>query len=169
MHCAVSDTLWLKDAYKYINQILCGSTLYEKRHMHLVLQCTVYHSVPGLKRAGHRLHSDMFFDTLKINCSVAAKDIFERATQREINLRVYTEGVVRADQVLPQTESTMASNIFVPGRNVLLPKLQHRRATAQIHERSSLNHRMLADCLMGTFLITKIIKEVLSINTSPKK
>uniref|UniRef100_A0A671UHP3 glycine dehydrogenase (aminomethyl-transferring) n=1 Tax=Sparus aurata TaxID=8175 RepID=A0A671UHP3_SPAAU len=49
----------------------------------------------GLKRAGHRLHSDMFFDTLKINCSVAAKDIFERAAQREINLRVYTEGVVR--------------------------------------------------------------------------
>uniref|UniRef100_A0A671UIX8 glycine dehydrogenase (aminomethyl-transferring) n=1 Tax=Sparus aurata TaxID=8175 RepID=A0A671UIX8_SPAAU len=47
----------------------------------------------GLKRAGHRLHSDMFFDTLKINCSVAAKDIFERAAQREINLRVYTEGV----------------------------------------------------------------------------
>uniref|UniRef100_A0A8C4I6W7 glycine dehydrogenase (aminomethyl-transferring) n=1 Tax=Dicentrarchus labrax TaxID=13489 RepID=A0A8C4I6W7_DICLA len=49
----------------------------------------------GLKRAGHRLHSEMFFDTLKINCSVAAKDIFERASQRQINLRVYTEGVVR--------------------------------------------------------------------------
>lgn len=59
--------------------------------------------MPGLKRAGHRLHSDMFFDTLKINCSVAAKDIFERAAQREINLRVYTEGVVRADQVLPHS------------------------------------------------------------------
>lgn len=37
----------------------------------------------------------MFFDTLKINCSVAAKDIVERAEQRQINLRVYTEGVVR--------------------------------------------------------------------------
>uniref|UniRef100_A0A8C2YVU9 glycine dehydrogenase (aminomethyl-transferring) n=1 Tax=Cyclopterus lumpus TaxID=8103 RepID=A0A8C2YVU9_CYCLU len=49
----------------------------------------------GLKRAGHRLHSEMFFDTLKINCSVAAKDILERAVQRQINLRVYTEGVVR--------------------------------------------------------------------------
>lgn len=50
----------------------------------------------GLKRAGHRLHSDMFFDTLKVNCSVAAKDILERAMQRQINLRVYSEGVVSA-------------------------------------------------------------------------
>uniref|UniRef100_A0A8C6Q2R9 glycine dehydrogenase (aminomethyl-transferring) n=1 Tax=Nothobranchius furzeri TaxID=105023 RepID=A0A8C6Q2R9_NOTFU len=47
----------------------------------------------GLKRAGHRLHSDMFFDTLKVSCSVAAKDILERATQRQINLRVFSEGV----------------------------------------------------------------------------
>lgn len=51
--------------------------------------------VSGLKRAGHRLHSEIFFDTLKITCSVAAKDIFERAAQREINLRVFTDGVVR--------------------------------------------------------------------------
>lgn len=50
----------------------------------------------GLKRAGHRLHSDMFFDTLKITCGVAAKDILERAAQRQINLRVYSEGVVGA-------------------------------------------------------------------------
>uniref|UniRef100_H3DDQ2 Glycine cleavage system P protein n=1 Tax=Tetraodon nigroviridis TaxID=99883 RepID=H3DDQ2_TETNG len=48
----------------------------------------------GLKRAGHRLHSDMFFDTLKITCGVAAKDILERAAQRQINLRVYSEGVL---------------------------------------------------------------------------
>uniref|UniRef100_A0A673XHG5 Glycine dehydrogenase (decarboxylating) n=1 Tax=Salmo trutta TaxID=8032 RepID=A0A673XHG5_SALTR len=48
----------------------------------------------GLKRAGHRLHSEMFFDTLKVGCSVAAKDILARAVQREINLRVYGEGVL---------------------------------------------------------------------------
>lgn len=36
----------------------------------------------------------MFFDTLKITCGVAAKDILERAAQRQINLRVYSEGVV---------------------------------------------------------------------------
>uniref|UniRef100_A0A674MPZ6 glycine dehydrogenase (aminomethyl-transferring) n=1 Tax=Takifugu rubripes TaxID=31033 RepID=A0A674MPZ6_TAKRU len=48
----------------------------------------------GLKRAGHRLHSDMFFDTLKITCGVAAKDILERAAQRQLNLRLYSEGVL---------------------------------------------------------------------------
>ncbi len=58
------------------------------------------HFVSGLKRAGHRLHSEMFFDTLKINCSVAAKDVFERAAQRQINLRVYSEGMVRINPVL---------------------------------------------------------------------
>lgn len=57
-------------------------------------------AAPGVKRAGHRLHSDMFFDTLKITCSVAAKDILERAAQREINIRVYSEGVVGATAAL---------------------------------------------------------------------
>lgn len=56
------------------------------------------HVAAGVKRAGHRLHSDMFFDTLKITCSVAAKDILERAAQRQINFRVYSEGVVGATQ-----------------------------------------------------------------------
>ena len=50
--------------------------------------------VSGLKRAGHRLHSDLFFDTLKVDCSLAAKDILERANQRQINLRAFSEGVV---------------------------------------------------------------------------
>lgn len=58
----------------------------------LVTACPACFS--GLKRAGHRLHSDMFFDTLKITCGVAAKDILERAAQRQINLRMYSEGVV---------------------------------------------------------------------------
>lgn len=52
-------------------------------------------AVKGLKRAGHKLQHEMFFDTLKIHCSVAAKDILERAVQREINLRIYSEEVVR--------------------------------------------------------------------------
>lgn len=58
------------------------------------------HLAAGVKRAGHRLHSDMFFDTLKITCSVAAKDILERAAQRQINIRVYSEGVVGAAEGL---------------------------------------------------------------------
>ncbi|XP_030646871.1 glycine dehydrogenase (decarboxylating), mitochondrial [Chanos chanos] len=48
----------------------------------------------GLKRAGHKLQHEMFFDTLKIHCGVAAKDILEKAAQREINLRVYSEGIL---------------------------------------------------------------------------
>uniref|UniRef100_A0A8C4ZYG1 glycine dehydrogenase (aminomethyl-transferring) n=1 Tax=Gadus morhua TaxID=8049 RepID=A0A8C4ZYG1_GADMO len=48
----------------------------------------------GLRRAGHRLHSELFFDTLKVDCSLAAKDILERANQRQINLRAFSEGVV---------------------------------------------------------------------------
>uniref|UniRef100_A0A671UHZ3 Glycine dehydrogenase (decarboxylating) n=1 Tax=Sparus aurata TaxID=8175 RepID=A0A671UHZ3_SPAAU len=69
----------------------------------------------GLKRAGHRLHSDMFFDTLKINCSVAAKDIFERAAQREINLRVYTEGVVGISLDETVTERDLDDLLWVFG------------------------------------------------------
>uniref|UniRef100_A0A673M7L5 glycine dehydrogenase (aminomethyl-transferring) n=1 Tax=Sinocyclocheilus rhinocerous TaxID=307959 RepID=A0A673M7L5_9TELE len=49
----------------------------------------------GLKRAGHKLQHENFFDTLKINCGVAGKDILEKAMQREINLRVYSDGLVR--------------------------------------------------------------------------
>ncbi|ROL42523.1 Glycine dehydrogenase (decarboxylating), mitochondrial [Anabarilius grahami] len=51
----------------------------------------LYH---GLKRAGHKLQHENFFDTLKINCGVAGKDILEKATQREINLRLYSDGVL---------------------------------------------------------------------------
>uniref|UniRef100_A0A3Q3XJI2 glycine dehydrogenase (aminomethyl-transferring) n=1 Tax=Mola mola TaxID=94237 RepID=A0A3Q3XJI2_MOLML len=56
----------------------------------------------GLKRAGHRLHSETYFDTLKITCSVAAKDIFERAAHRQINLRVYSEGVVPSPELIAE-------------------------------------------------------------------
>uniref|UniRef100_A0A4W4HD51 glycine dehydrogenase (aminomethyl-transferring) n=1 Tax=Electrophorus electricus TaxID=8005 RepID=A0A4W4HD51_ELEEL len=52
----------------------------------------------GLIRAGHKLQYDTFFDTLKIHCSVAAKDILEKAMQREVNLRVYSKGMVSPPQ-----------------------------------------------------------------------
>uniref|UniRef100_A0A4W6EJZ0 Glycine cleavage system P protein n=1 Tax=Lates calcarifer TaxID=8187 RepID=A0A4W6EJZ0_LATCA len=69
----------------------------------------------GLKRAGHRLHSEMFFDTLKINCSVAAKDILERAMQREINLRVYSEGVLGVSLDETVTERDLDDLLWVFG------------------------------------------------------
>ncbi|KAI3372626.1 hypothetical protein L3Q82_023106 [Scortum barcoo] len=69
----------------------------------------------GLKRAGHRLHSEMFFDTLKINCSVAAKDIVERANQRQINLRVYSEGVLGVSLDETVTERDLDDLLWVFG------------------------------------------------------
>uniref|UniRef100_A0A7N6BLD1 glycine dehydrogenase (aminomethyl-transferring) n=1 Tax=Anabas testudineus TaxID=64144 RepID=A0A7N6BLD1_ANATE len=69
----------------------------------------------GLKRAGHRLHSEMFFDTLKINCSVAAKDILERAVQRQINLRVYSEGVLGVSLDETVTERDLDDLLWVFG------------------------------------------------------
>uniref|UniRef100_A0A8C7V9Z9 glycine dehydrogenase (aminomethyl-transferring) n=1 Tax=Oncorhynchus mykiss TaxID=8022 RepID=A0A8C7V9Z9_ONCMY len=69
----------------------------------------------GLKRAGHRLHSEMFFDTLKVGCSVAAKDILERAVQREINLRVYSEGVLGVSLDETVTERDLDDLLWVFG------------------------------------------------------
>ncbi|CAB1321703.1 unnamed protein product, partial [Coregonus sp. 'balchen'] len=69
----------------------------------------------GLKRAGHRLHSEMFFDTLKVSCSVAAKDILERAVQREINLRVYGEGVLGVSLDETVTERDLDDLLWVFG------------------------------------------------------
>uniref|UniRef100_A0A8C6Q4U2 glycine dehydrogenase (aminomethyl-transferring) n=1 Tax=Nothobranchius furzeri TaxID=105023 RepID=A0A8C6Q4U2_NOTFU len=69
----------------------------------------------GLKRAGHRLHSDMFFDTLKVSCSVAAKDILERATQRQINLRVFSEGVLGVSLDETVTERDLDDLLWVFG------------------------------------------------------
>ncbi|XP_055775135.1 glycine dehydrogenase (decarboxylating), mitochondrial-like [Salvelinus fontinalis] len=69
----------------------------------------------GLKRAGHRLHSEIFFDTLKVGCSVAAKDILERAVQREINLRVYSEGVLGVSLDETVTERDLDDLLWVFG------------------------------------------------------
>ncbi|XP_044128488.1 glycine dehydrogenase (decarboxylating), mitochondrial [Bufo gargarizans] len=45
----------------------------------------------GLKRAGHQLHSELFFDTVKIHCGCPVKEVQDRAAQRQINLRVYSD------------------------------------------------------------------------------
>uniref|UniRef100_A0A8C8SVZ8 Glycine decarboxylase n=1 Tax=Pelusios castaneus TaxID=367368 RepID=A0A8C8SVZ8_9SAUR len=48
----------------------------------------------GLKRAGHTLQHDLFFDTLKIQCGCEVKEVFDRASQRKINLRIYSDGKI---------------------------------------------------------------------------
>uniref|UniRef100_A0A8C6UN93 glycine dehydrogenase (aminomethyl-transferring) n=1 Tax=Neogobius melanostomus TaxID=47308 RepID=A0A8C6UN93_9GOBI len=69
----------------------------------------------GLKRAGHRLHSEMFFDTLKVNCGVASKDILERAVQRQINLRIYSDGVLGVSIDETVTERDLDDLLWVFG------------------------------------------------------
>ncbi|XP_078657533.1 glycine dehydrogenase (decarboxylating), mitochondrial-like isoform X7 [Branchiostoma floridae x Branchiostoma belcheri] len=48
----------------------------------------------GLKRAGHHLQHDLVFDTLKVACGTGPADVLERAAQKEINLRVYNDGML---------------------------------------------------------------------------
>uniref|UniRef100_A0A8C5AYF3 glycine dehydrogenase (aminomethyl-transferring) n=1 Tax=Gadus morhua TaxID=8049 RepID=A0A8C5AYF3_GADMO len=69
----------------------------------------------GLRRAGHRLHSELFFDTLKVDCSLAAKDILERANQRQINLRAFSEGVLGVSLDETVTERDLDDLLWVFG------------------------------------------------------
>uniref|UniRef100_W5L4T0 glycine dehydrogenase (aminomethyl-transferring) n=1 Tax=Astyanax mexicanus TaxID=7994 RepID=W5L4T0_ASTMX len=69
----------------------------------------------GLIRAGHKLQHETFFDTLKIHCGVASKDILEKAVQREINLRVYSEGVLGVSLDENVTERDLDDLLWVFG------------------------------------------------------
>uniref|UniRef100_A0ABI7X728 Glycine cleavage system P protein n=1 Tax=Felis catus TaxID=9685 RepID=A0ABI7X728_FELCA len=48
----------------------------------------------GLKRAGHQLQHELFFDTLKIQCGCSVKEVLDRATQRQINFRLFEDGML---------------------------------------------------------------------------
>lgn len=48
----------------------------------------------GLRRAGHKLHHDLFFDTLTITCGCSVKEVLDRAALRKINFRIYNDGRV---------------------------------------------------------------------------
>ncbi|KAI4573449.1 hypothetical protein MJG53_003326 [Ovis ammon polii x Ovis aries] len=50
--------------------------------------------ITGLKRAGHQLQHDLFFDTLKIQCGCSAKEVLGRAAQRQINIRLFEDGTL---------------------------------------------------------------------------
>uniref|UniRef100_A0A8C2RW68 glycine dehydrogenase (aminomethyl-transferring) n=1 Tax=Capra hircus TaxID=9925 RepID=A0A8C2RW68_CAPHI len=55
--------------------------------------CTAQvYGAEGLKRAGHQLQHDLFFDTLKIQCGCSAKEVLGRAAQRQINIRLFEDG-----------------------------------------------------------------------------
>uniref|UniRef100_A0AAR2INV0 Glycine cleavage system P protein n=1 Tax=Pygocentrus nattereri TaxID=42514 RepID=A0AAR2INV0_PYGNA len=69
----------------------------------------------GLIRAGHKLQHETFFDTLKIHCGVAAKDILEKAVQRQVNLRVYSEGVLGVSLDETVTERDLDDLLWIFG------------------------------------------------------
>ncbi|GAB1302317.1 Glycine dehydrogenase (decarboxylating), mitochondrial [Apodemus speciosus] len=48
----------------------------------------------GLKRAGHQLQHDLFFDTLKVQCGCSVKEVLGRAAQRQINFRLFNDGTL---------------------------------------------------------------------------
>ncbi|KTG02288.1 hypothetical protein cypCar_00026551 [Cyprinus carpio] len=75
----------------------------------------VLNPVYWLKRAGHKLQHENFFDTLKINCGVAGKDILEKAKQREINLRLYSDGVLGVSLDETVTERDLDDLLWIFG------------------------------------------------------
>lgn len=48
----------------------------------------------GLRDSGNTIDSKVFFDTIKVNPSMASSEIRERAKQKEINLRYFDDGGV---------------------------------------------------------------------------
>ena len=51
--------------------------------------------IPGVKKAGHELKTNLFFDTIKFVPRNGQNEIIHRANKHKINLRYYLDGSVR--------------------------------------------------------------------------
>ncbi|XP_043917013.1 glycine dehydrogenase (decarboxylating), mitochondrial isoform X2 [Protopterus annectens] len=69
----------------------------------------------GLKRAGHALQHETFFDTLKIQCGCDTQEILERARQRQVNIRVYSDGMVGVSLDETVTETDLDDLLWIFG------------------------------------------------------
>uniref|UniRef100_A0A8C5LSI6 Glycine cleavage system P protein n=1 Tax=Leptobrachium leishanense TaxID=445787 RepID=A0A8C5LSI6_9ANUR len=69
----------------------------------------------GLKRAGHQLHHDLFFDTMKIQCGCPVKEVLDRAAQRQINFRTYSDGSLGVSLDETVTERDLDDLLWVFG------------------------------------------------------
>uniref|UniRef100_A0A8C0G6M0 Glycine cleavage system P-protein N-terminal domain-containing protein n=1 Tax=Chelonoidis abingdonii TaxID=106734 RepID=A0A8C0G6M0_CHEAB len=69
----------------------------------------------GLKRAGHTLQHDLFFDTLKIQRGCAVKEVFDRAGQRQINFRIYSDGTIGVSLDETVTERDLDDLLWIFG------------------------------------------------------
>lgn len=70
----------------------------------------------GLKRAGHHVENDLFFDTLKVTSGIGdVSDIIERANQRQINLRMFDDKTVGVSLDETIKEKDLADLLWVFG------------------------------------------------------
>ncbi|XP_070562534.1 glycine dehydrogenase (decarboxylating), mitochondrial-like [Ptychodera flava] len=68
----------------------------------------------GVKRAGHVIENDLFFDTLKVQCGSARDEVLARAQQKEINVRLYDDGTigVSLDETVTETDLDDLLQVF---------------------------------------------------------
>uniref|UniRef100_A0A6J0V3D8 Glycine cleavage system P protein n=1 Tax=Pogona vitticeps TaxID=103695 RepID=A0A6J0V3D8_9SAUR len=69
----------------------------------------------GLKRAGHKLQHDLFFDTLKIQCGCDIQEVLHRASQRKVNLRIYSDGTLGVSLDETVTEKDLDDLLWIFG------------------------------------------------------
>uniref|UniRef100_A0A5F8H1M2 Glycine cleavage system P protein n=1 Tax=Monodelphis domestica TaxID=13616 RepID=A0A5F8H1M2_MONDO len=69
----------------------------------------------GLKRAGHKLQHDLFFDTLKIQCGCSLNEVLDRAAQRQINFRLFGDGTLGISLDETVTEKDLDDLLWIFG------------------------------------------------------
>ncbi|XP_028619935.1 glycine dehydrogenase (decarboxylating), mitochondrial [Grammomys surdaster] len=69
----------------------------------------------GLKRAGHQLQHDLFFDTLKVQCGCSVKEVLGRAAQRQINFRLFDDGTLGISLDETVTEKDLDDLLWIFG------------------------------------------------------
>uniref|UniRef100_A0A672M4R4 glycine dehydrogenase (aminomethyl-transferring) n=1 Tax=Sinocyclocheilus grahami TaxID=75366 RepID=A0A672M4R4_SINGR len=103
---------------QHIRRVKATSNIFECLHIAERTHNAMLILAEGLKRAGHKLQHENF-DTLKINCGVAGKDILEKSMQREINLRVYSDGLLGVSLDETVTERDLDDLLCIFGLRVL--------------------------------------------------
>lgn len=69
----------------------------------------------GLKRAGHQLQHDLFFDTLKVQCGCSVQEVLGRAAQRQINFRLFDDGTLGISLDETVTEKDLDDLLWIFG------------------------------------------------------
>ncbi|KAH0521383.1 Glycine dehydrogenase (decarboxylating), mitochondrial [Microtus ochrogaster] len=69
----------------------------------------------GLKRAGHQLQHDLFFDTLKVQCGCSVKEVLGRAALRQINFRLFEDGTLGISLDETVTEKDLDDLLWIFG------------------------------------------------------